>query len=311
MTVERVAVIGAGAMGHGFAVQFARHGREVTLVDHRQSNLDEAAEQIDNVLAFLEEEGMLAAAPAEVRERISMTLDRPAGVADRDLVVETVSEDLDTKHEVFAGLAEETENSVLASNTSGLSIADIAEGAPGEAHRIVGCHWWFPPYLLRPVEVVRGPDTADWAMERATDFVEAVDRDPVVVQRDAPGFVWNRVQAAVVRECLHIVEEDIASAEDVNRAIRDGYARRTSVIGPLETADVAGLELFQTVVGELSPHLSDVEEASRLFDDNIAAGRGGIDDGAGFFEYDRSPEEITRERDERLAALGRLLDSEE
>ncbi len=311
MTVERVAVIGAGAMGHGFAVQFARHGREVTLIDHRQSNLDEAAERIDSVLAFLGEEEMLAADPGDVRGRISMTLDRPAGVEGRDLVVETVSEDVETKHEVFAGLAEETEDAVLASNTSGLSIADIAEGAPGEADRIVGCHWWFPPYLLRPVEVVRGPETADWAMERATGFVESVDRDPIVVERDAPGFVWNRVQAAVVRECLHIVEEGIASAEDVNRAIRDGYARRTSVIGPLETADVAGLELFRTVVGELSPHLSDADEPSQLFDENIAAGRGGIEDGAGFFEYDRSPEEITRERDEQLAALGRLLDTDE
>jgi 3-hydroxyacyl-CoA dehydrogenase len=311
MSVDRVAVIGAGAMGHGLAVQFARHGREVTLIDHRQSNLDDADERMAEVVAFLGEEGLLDADPGGLRERISMTLDRAAGVAGTDLVLETVSEDLETKREVFEAVADATEDAVLASNTSGLSIGDIAAAVPGAADRVVGCHWWFPPYLLRPVEVVRGPDTADRAMERTTGFVESVNRDPVVVRRDAPGFVWNRVQAAVVRECLHIVEEGIASAADVNRAIRDGYARRTSVIGPLETVDVAGLELFRTVVGELSPHLSDAETASPLFDEHLEAGRGGIEDGAGFFEYDRSPAEITRERDERLAALGRLLDDGE
>jgi 3-hydroxyacyl-CoA dehydrogenase len=311
MSVDRVAVIGAGAMGHGLAVQFARHGREVTLIDHRQSNLDEADERMAEVVAFLGEEGLLDADPGGLRDRITMTLDRAAGVAGTDLVLETVSEDLETKREVFEAVADATEDAVLASNTSGLSIGDIAATVPGAADRVVGCHWWFPPYLLRPVEVVRGPDTTDRAMERTTGFVESVNRDPVVVRRDAPGFVWNRVQAAVVRECLHIVEEGIASAADVNRAIRDGYARRTSVIGPLETVDVAGLELFRTVVGELSPHLSDADEASRLFDEHIEAGRGGIEDGAGFFEYDRPPAEITRDRDERLAALGRLLDGGE
>jgi len=308
MPVDRVSIIGAGDMGHGFAVQFARHGLDVTLIDHRQSNLDEADERIAGVASFLDGEDLLADDPAAVRDRISMTLDRAAGVADADLVLETVTEDLDVKHEVFEAVgAAAPGDALLASNTSGLPITEIAAGTPEYAERMVGCHWWFPPYLLRPVEVIRGEETADDAMDRLVSFVEQVDRDPIVVERDVPGFVWNRVQAAVVRECLHIAEEGVASIDDINRAIRDGYARRTSVIGPFETMDIAGLDLFRTVVGELSPHLSDADEPSELFDERIEAGRTGIADGAGFFEYDEPPEAITRGRDEQLAALDRLF----
>ena len=312
MAVDRVSIIGAGDMGHGFAVQFARHGIDVTLIDHRQSNLDGAQARIEEVASFLESEDLLADEVAAVVGRIGTTLDQAAGVADADLVLETVTEDLDVKHGVFADVgAVAPDDAVLASNTSGIPITDIAGGVPEAADRIAGCHWWFPPYLLRPVEVVRGPETGEAAMDRLIAFVEAVNRDPIVVERDAPGFVWNRVQAAVVRECMHIAEEGIASIDDINRAIRDGYARRTSVIGPFETMDVAGLELFKTVTGELYPHLSDAEEPSALFDERIDAGHTGIADGEGFFEYDEPPEAITRARDEHLAALGRLLDDGE
>jgi 3-hydroxyacyl-CoA dehydrogenase len=308
MSVDRVSVIGAGDMGHGFAVQFARHGIDVTLVDHRQSNLDEADERIADVTGFLDDEEVLGDDPAAVRDRIALTLDRAGGVGDADLVLETVTEDLDVKHEVFEGVgAAAPDDALLASNTSGLPITEIAAGTPEYADRMVGCHWWFPPYLLRPVEVIRGEETTDAAMDRLVDVVEAVNRDPIVVERDVPGFVWNRVQTAVVRECMHIAEEGVASIDDINRAIRDGYARRTSVIGPFETMDVAGLELFKTVTGELYPHLSDAEEPSALFDERIDAGHGGIADGEGFFEYDEPAEAITRSRDEQLAALDRLF----
>jgi 3-hydroxyacyl-CoA dehydrogenase len=306
--VRTVTVIGAGDMGHGFVAHFALYDLDVTLVDHRQSNLDRARERIHDVVEFHREEGLADASPEAVLEGVETTLDREAGVADADLVLETVTEDLDVKREVFAAVGEAApDDAVLSSNTSGIPITDIAEGFDF-ADRLVGCHWWYPPYLLEPVEVMRGERTSDETMRRMKAFVESVDRKPVVVERDVPGFVWNRVQNAVVRECVHIVEEGVASVEDVNTAIRDGYARRTSVIGPFETMDVAGLELFRTVAGELYPHLSDADEPSDLFDEYVERGRGGIEDGVGFFDYDEPPEAITRDRDEQLAALSRLFE---
>lgn len=309
MPDTRVAVVGAGDMGHGLAVHLARHDRDVTLVDHRQSNLDRARERIAEVVRFLADEGLIDATPADVVADVAFTTDRAAAVADADLVLETVTEDLAVKRDLFADLAAEApDDAVLASNTSGIPISDVAAGAPEAADRIVGCHWWYPPYLLEPVEVVRGAATSDATMARTVAFVESVDRKPVVVERDVPGFVWNRIQFAVVRECVHLAAEGVASVADIDTAVRDGYARRTAVVGPLETVDIAGLELFETIAEDLYPHLCDDDEPGRLFEERLAAGRGGVADGAGFFEYDESPAEVTRRRDEGLAALQRTLD---
>ena len=307
-TLSTVAVVGAGTMGHGLALQFARHGAGVTLADHRESNLDDARAGVDDALDFLAAEGLLDANPAAVRAHIDYTLDT-AAVADAELVIETVSEDLSVKEDVFEDLAVAApDDAILATNTSGIPITDIAAAVPEAADRVVGCHWWNPPYLLPTVEVVRGAATSDETVERTAAFVEAVNREPIRVERDVPGFVWNRIQFAVLRECTHLVSEGVASLADVERAVRDGYALRTAVVGPFETADLAGLDLFRTIAADLYPHLSDADEPGALFEERLAAGRGGVDDGAGFHEYDASSADVIRRRDERVAAIRRALD---
>ncbi|MGM0606512.1 MAG: 3-hydroxyacyl-CoA dehydrogenase family protein, partial [Halobacteriota archaeon] len=162
---------------------------------------------------------------------------------------------------------------------------------------------------LEPVEIVRGEHTSDRTMDRIRAFVEGVDRRPITVEKDIPGFVWNRIQNAVIRECLHLLENDVASIEDINAAVRDGYARRTSVIGPFETMDIAGVDLFKTVADHLYPHLSNEDRAQDTFADLLEEGRTGIDAGAGFLSYDDSADAIVSRRDERLAALDRCFDS--
>jgi 3-hydroxyacyl-CoA dehydrogenase len=307
-TTASVAVVGAGAMGHGLAVQFALADLDVTLVDHRQSNLDTARDRIRDTAEFLAREGLADESPDALLDAVSFTTDLADGVADVDLVLETISEDLDAKRDLFASLAPAAPaDAVLASNTSSLSIDAIADAVPGHADRVAGCHWWYPPYLLTPVEVVRGTDTADETMARLEAFVEGVDRDPIVVERDVSGFVWNRVQFAVVRECLHIVESGIASVDDVNRAIRDGYATRTAAIGPFETMDIAGLDLFETVADELYPELATDDRPQEELRDRVREGETGIDAGVGFFGYDDPPEAVTRRRDERVASIRRAL----
>lgn len=299
-------------MGHGFAVHFGLQGQDVTLVDHRESNLERARGRIRDTVADLESDGFAARSPDDVLAGITFATDPAAGVSDADVVLETVPEDLELKREVFAVVGEAApENALLASNTSGIPITEIATAVPSCADRVVGCHWWFPPYLLEPVEVVRGAETADRTMERLIAFVEEVDRRPIVVERDVPGFVWNRVQNAVVRECLHLIEEGVASVEDVNAAVRDGYARRTSVIGPLETMDIAGVEQFETVAAHLYPHLCDDDEPNETFEALLREGRLGVEAGRGFLEYDEPAEAVLRRRDERLAALGRCFDAME
>jgi len=306
MSFRTVTVVGAGDMGHGFATLFALHGHDVTLLDHRQSNLDEAADRIHEVVAFLRGEGETDRQPEHVVDAIEFTLDTPAAVGDADIVLESVPEDLDVKHEVYREIAEAApDDAVLASNTSGIPITEIAEGVPEHAGRVVGCHWWYPPYLLPSVEVVRGEETADETIERVRSFLESVDRKPVMVEHDVPGFVWNRIQMAIFRESLHLVQQGVASVADIDRAIRDGYALRTAAIGPFETMDIAGLDLVETVLDDLSPHLCDDDAANPLLAEFLEQGRGGIHDGAGVYEYDRTPEEVTRDRDETVLAIRR------
>lgn len=260
-------------MGHGLAVHFVAQGHRSTLVDHCQSNLDEARDRIVKAVELLNGQGVVTRDPKEVLSGITFTLDTAAGVSDADIVLETVPEDLEIKREVFREVAETApDDAILASNTSGIPITDIGEAIPDAADRLAGCHWWNPAYLLRPVEVVTGEQTSDETMDRLQAFVEAVDRDPIHVEHDVPGFVWNRVQFAVFRECLHLLEAGVAAADDINRAIRDGCATRTAVIGPFETIDVNGLDLIQTIAGDLFPELSNATEPGDLLEEYIERG---------------------------------------
>ncbi|UTF55737.1 3-hydroxyacyl-CoA dehydrogenase family protein [Natronosalvus rutilus] len=299
-----VAVVGAGIMGNGLATHFTLKGCDVVLIDHRQSNLDEAGARILDAVEFLRDATGIDANPDDVLSSIELTLDQDAGVADADIVLESVSENLDIKHKLFEAVAAAApDDAVLASNTSSIQITNIADAVPDAADRVVGCHWWNPPYLMPLVEIVRGEETSDETVDRAVSFVESVDRNPIVVNRDVPGFVWNRIQFAVLREAMHIVDEGIASIEDVDAAVRDGYALRTAVVGPFETVDLSGLDLFRDISNDLYPHLNTDEEASNLFDEYIDAGRNGVEDGAGFYEYDRPPQEVLEDRDRTILAL--------
>lgn len=309
MTVSKVSVIGAGTMGYGLATHLRLSDVDVTLIDHRQTNLDRAASRITEAVTFLNEESLATADPEEVADDITFTLDQSTGVADADLVLETISEDIDAKHQLFQDVGRAApDDAILASNTSGIRITRLAEGVPDYEDRIVGCHWWNPPYLMPLVEVVRGEQTSDTTVSETRSFVEDVDRTPIVVEKDVPGFVWNRIQFAVLRECMHMFENDVASLEDIEAAVRDGYALRTATVGPFETVDLAGLDLFQTIAADLYPHLSDTDEPGECFEEYLDRGRTGVEDGAGFHEYEDSPDEVRGRRDRKIAALRRALD---
>ncbi|EMA54762.1 3-hydroxyacyl-CoA dehydrogenase NAD-binding protein [Halococcus salifodinae DSM 8989] len=295
-------------MGAGLAVQFARHGHPVTLVDHRQSNLDDAIERIVDAAELLSKESCAETTAEALLERIEFTLDREAGVSSAELVVESVSEDLAVKRELFRSIGEAApDTAILASNTSGLRITDIAAGAERYAERIVGCHWWNPPYIMPLVELVPGEETSDATVDELESLVKSVDRTPIRLQRDAAGFVWNRIQFAVLRECIHIVDEGIASVEAVDAAVRDGYALRTATVGPFETVDISGVDLFETIGEELYPELSARQTPSERFDELLTAGREGVDAGAGFYDYDESLETVVHRRDRKIARLRNAL----
>jgi 3-hydroxyacyl-CoA dehydrogenase len=303
-----VSVVGAGDMGYGFAIHFTLEGQDVTLIDVDESVLADARERIRGSVSLLAERGITDRDPEAVVEAIDYTTDAAAGVADAAVVLEAVSEDLELKRAVFREVAAAAPgDAILASNTSGIPITEIAEAVPEAADRVAGCHWWFPPFLLTPVEVIRGAETSDETIRELTAFVEAIDRDPIHVEKDVPGFVWNRIQGAIARECMYLVEEGVASVEDINRAIRDGYAVRTAATGPFETLDLAGLDLVKIGAERRYPELSDADAPPDVLVDLVESGRTGVTAGSGFFEYDRPADEVIRDRDATVATIQQCL----
>jgi len=233
-----------------------------------------------------------------------------AAVADVDLVVETVSETLSVKADVFATLAAAPDDAVLATNTSSIPITDVAATVPDAADRVVGCHWWNPPYLLPTVEVVHGAATSDETVDRTAAFVEAVNREPIRVERDVPGV---RLEPDPVRRPPGVY---VSGA----RGRRPASGRGAGSPGRLRPADggrrpardggSAGLELFRSIAANLYPHLSDADEPGPLFEERLASGWGGVADGAGFHEYDAAEAAVVRRRNERVAGIRRALDGD-
>lgn len=180
----------------------------------------------------------------------------PAALEGAALVVETVTEDLEVKRDLLSRVEPWCpEGAVIATNTSSLRIADLAV-ALRRPERLAGLHFLKPAHLTAVVEVVPGPATAPEAVDALRAVADRMGKAPLVV-RDVPGFVWNRVQFAVLRECLHMLEEGVASAADIDAAVADGLAPRWMAAGPLATADLGGLRTFAAVSRGLLPHLAD------------------------------------------------------
>jgi 3-hydroxybutyryl-CoA dehydrogenase len=236
MTKARIAVIGAGLMGHGLAQVFALGGHDVTIYDAFESSLKTVKDRISANLRDLGDD------PRAV-ERVRPTGDLKDCVRDVDYVVEAVSEDLPLKQKLFGEIEGYVrDDTILASNTSVIPITDIMRGLK-RRERALGTHWWNPPYLVPLVEVIgtewTSPVAIDWTMKLHSD----VGKTPAHVKKDVPGFIGNRLQHALWREAIALVEHGICDAETVDTVIKAAFGRRLAVLGPLENADMVGTDL--------------------------------------------------------------------
>lgn len=192
--------------------------------------------------------------------------------ADAALVVETIVEDVDAKRALYASIERwAPEEAVLATNTSSLRIEDLSRDLthPG---RFAGLHFLKPAHLTGVVEVIPGPATGDATTARLLDLAERMQKTALVVRRDVPGFIWNRIQFAVLRECLHMLEEGVADAGDIDAAVADGLAPRWMAAGPLATADLGGLATFARICAGLFPHLANGAQAPEAITAPAASG---------------------------------------
>lgn len=293
--IEQIAVIGAGLMGHGIAQIFAVHGYPVTLMDLKEEILAGALEKVRSNLTLMAEHGI--GKPEEIEpavKRIQTTVRLDEAASGAQFVIEAVLENLELKQKIFRDLdATCPPEAILATNTSVISVTEIAQKAKIR-ERILGTHFWNPPYLIPLVEVVRGKDTSDEAMDATYELLKRVGKHPVRVNKDVPGFVGNRLQHALWREAISIVERGIADPATVDECIKFGFGLRLPVLGPLETADMVGTDLTLAIHDYILKHIESSPSPSPLLKKKVEQGDLGFKTGRGFQEW--TPEEAERSR---------------
>jgi len=287
-------VIGAGLMGHGIAQVFALAGHDVTIYDSVQSNLDTAKSRI---LANLKDLGDDQSAV----ERVTPVGDLAQAVRASDYVVEAVLEDLPLKQKLFGEIEKHVRpDTILASNTSVIPITSIMQGLQ-KRDRALGTHWWNPPFLVPLVEVIETQWTAPQAVDFTMKLHAAAGKKPAHVKKDVPGFIGNRLQHALWREAIALVEQGICDAETVDNVIKAAFGRRLAVLGPLENADMVGTDLTLAIHKTVLPDIDGRPRPSPYLEKLVQDGKLGFKSGEGFLKW--SPEQQAALRSKVLQHL--------
>ena len=287
MNIRTIGIAGAGTMGYSMADIFAAHGYEVTLWNHRKEKLGKVKPLIS--------EGS--------REKIRYTAEL-TDIADCDLIVESITENFDLKAGFYDDLSKVvSDHTIIATNTSGLSINRLAAHVKNP-ERFLGMHWFNPPTLILLIEIIRNDKTGDEAAETVRQVALSIGKKPVLVNRDVPGFAANRLQLALYREALSMVESGVISKEGVDDVVKYGLGFRWACLGPLETMDFGGLDTFYHIQEYLNQDLEDTHEPSPSLKEHFEKGELGVKTGKGFNDYSGDKAgEATKARDEKLKAV--------
>jgi 3-hydroxybutyryl-CoA dehydrogenase len=284
-----IAVIGAGLMGHGIAQVFALAGHEVTIFDAVEASLKSVKERIATNLHDLSVD------PGAV-ERVTPIGDLAQAVRDAGYVVEAVSEDLPLKQKLFAEIERHVRpDTILASNTSVIPITQIMGGLT-HRERALGTHWWNPPFLVPLVEVIGTEWTSQQAIDSTMKLHADAGKTPAHVKKDVPGFIGNRLQHALWREAVSLVERGICDAETVDTVIKAAFGRRLAVLGPLENADMVGTDLTLAIHRTVLPDIDSRPGPSPYLERLVAGGRLGFKSGEGFRKWSGAEQAALRSK---------------
>jgi len=288
--IKNITILGAGMISPGIAQIFASAGYNTCIYARRPEALVQALDNIRANLTAMAEKGLGAKADIEpIVSGIKTTSDFNEAALHGQLIIECLAENLELKQGFFKQLDEICPpETILCTNTSVISITEVAAKAENRA-RIVGTHFWNPAYLIPLVEVIQAEDTSDETMEITYQVMKNAVRHPIKC-KDAPGFVANRLQHALWREAISIVERGIADAATVDEALKAGFAVRLPVLAPIENADMAGLDLTLSIHSYILKYLESSPDPSPLLKEKVEKGELGFKTGLGFQKW--SPEEI-------------------
>lgn len=284
MEIKNVTVLGAGLMGHGItqvAAQTAKY--EVYMRDIKQEFLDNGRKMInDSLRRFVKKGEMTEAQVNEVLSRIHPTLDLKEAVSNADLVIEAVTENPELKKKVLAEAdAVAKPDAIIASNTSSISISELAS-ATKRSEKFVGMHFFNPPQLMKLIEIIRGAKTSDETLAAVVEVTKRMGKEPVVVKKDVAGFVVNRVLIPALNEAINLVNEDVATPEDIDKAIKLGL---NWPMGPLTLLDYVGLDTTLAITEVMVKEIDPKYQASPLSRQMVRAGLLGRKTGKGFYDW--------------------------
>ncbi|NWC64581.1 3-hydroxyacyl-CoA dehydrogenase family protein [Cedecea sp. P7760] len=287
--IKKVAVVGAGTMGARIAVVMARAGYRVSLWSRSESTLDKARTIVDSLAAS---------------ENVAFTTSLEACLADADLVSENVAEDVALKQRVLNDIEQQVSaDCVITTNTSSVSITLLAS-ALSQPQRLIGMHWFNPADTMPMIEIVRGENTADEVCQRVRDICQQLGKETITVNQDIPGFIINRLQYAMLREALYLVDAGIGSVEDVDRAVQRTLAPRWAAMGPMKLMDFAGLDTVEKVAGILLPALDNSSQLPAWLKEKVADNKLGVKSGEGFYAWTaEAASAAMRKRDETVRHL--------
>ncbi len=284
--MERLAVIGSGTMGHTITLNAAWSGIPVTMYGLTESDTAIGMDGIRKKLGALVKSDLIRVSEADkIISKINLQNSLDDAVKNADFIIECVPEDIVLKNELFRQLDLKCgSNTILASNTSGLRLSDIVKGTR-YPERILITHFWNPAHLIPLVEVLRSPVTREDVFSRTMALLELMDKKPIEVKKEVAGLVGNRLQFALFREAQHLLDQGVATKEDIDAAVTFGIGRRLSVTGPLMSADMGGLDVFDSVSNNLFKFISDAKQSYPALQELVSQKKYGDKSGQGYYEW--------------------------
>ena len=278
--IKTIGIVGAGLMGHGIAIQFASNGFKVILNDVSEEKLTSSIKSIENTSnqANLNTSKILGLIQTET------SLDKTA--SDSDFVIEAVFEDLNVKRAIFDKLDSIcSKNVVLASNTSSFKASQLAINCKFP-DRVIVANWWNPPHILPLIEVVKGPQVSEETSDTTMNLFSTIGKSPVLLQKESLGFIGNRMQFALLREAISIVENGIATPKEVDEVVKNSFGRRLALAGPFQVFDAAGWDTILAIANQLFPDLDSSTGKPDLITNMVTNKNLGIKSGKGFYDWD-------------------------
>ncbi len=295
-SIRNITICGSGLMGSGIAQVFASNEFNIMIYSIEESEV-QVKEKVKANLNLLLDNGLGTPEAIEnALNRIKVTDDILEATRNADIVFECIPENLLLKQNLFKTLDRLCGPEViLATNTSVISITEIASKSENK-ERIIGTHFWNPAYLIPLVEVIKAENSSEEVMEATIQLLQKVGKHPIRVNKDVPGFVANRLQHALWREAVSIVENGIADAKTVDESIKYGFGLRLPVLGPMENIDMVGTDLTYSIHNYIFKHLENSEEPSPLLKQKVENNSLGFKTGSGFQEWDELSKEETQKR---------------